>query len=121
MIHDDIKRHGAIPPRPTHNRMVEFGNLVFIAGTTAVNRSGTTRQQTEEVLRTIESYLTSAGSSKSRILSCNVWLTDIREKNQMDEAWLAWIPEDARPVRATVQALLAAPDARVEIMMIAAK
>jgi enamine deaminase RidA (YjgF/YER057c/UK114 family) len=117
----DIKRHSAIPARVTHNRMVEFGNLVFIGGTTAENRSATCKEQTEEVLKTIESFLVTAGTDKSRILSCNVWLSDIREKDQMDAAWLTWIPGDAKPVRATVQASLAAPEARVEIMMIAAK
>lgn len=45
-----------------------------------------------------------------------MWLADIRETVEMDAAWLAWIPADAKPVRATVQALLAGPDARVEIM-----
>jgi enamine deaminase RidA (YjgF/YER057c/UK114 family) len=117
----DIKRHSAVPARLTHNRMVEFGNLIFIGGTTAENRSANCKEQTQEVLNTIESFLVSAGSDKSRILSCTVWLSDIREKDQMDTAWLAWIPAGAKPVRATVQALLAAPEARVEIMMVAAK
>jgi enamine deaminase RidA (YjgF/YER057c/UK114 family) len=50
-----------------------------------------------------------------------VWINDMREKEQMDAAWQAWIPADAKPTRATVEARLATPDTRVEIMVIAAK
>jgi len=118
----DIRRHASVPPVETHNRMVEFGNLVFVAGTTATDRSASCRAQTEEILRKrIEPMLVAAGTDKTRILSCNVWLADIRDKAEMDAAWLEWIPPDCKPVRATVQALLAGPDAKVEIMMIAAR
>jgi enamine deaminase RidA (YjgF/YER057c/UK114 family) len=43
--------------------------------------------QTEEVLKKIDRSLIQAGSDKSKILWCNVWLTDIREKEQMYAAW----------------------------------
>jgi len=39
----------------------------------------------------------------------------------MNEAWTAWIVPGATPARATVEARLAAPKARVEIMVEAAK
>ncbi|MEK6594401.1 MAG: RidA family protein [Pseudomonadota bacterium] len=108
-------------PGPSLSRLVEFGNLVFVAGTTADNKSANCKAQTEEVLKKIDAFLAAAGSSKSQILWCNVWVSDMREKDQMDLAWQAWIPADAKPARATVEARLATPDTRVEIMMIAAK
>jgi len=113
-----ITRHD---PGPSLSRAVEFGNLVFVAGTTADNRTASCEEQTREVLRKIDRYLATAGSDKTRILSCNVWLADIREKDAMDAAWRAWIPADAKPARATVEARLGTPDTRVEIMMIAAR
>ena len=103
------------------SRLVEFGNLVFVAGTTAENKSASCKTQTEEVLKKIETFLKEAGSDKSKILWANVWINDMREKEQMDAAWQAWIPADAKPTRATVEARLGTPDTRVEIMMIAAK
>jgi enamine deaminase RidA (YjgF/YER057c/UK114 family) len=39
----------------------------------------------------------------------------------MDAAWKAWVDPDAKPVRACVEARLATPDTRVEIMVTAAK
>lgn len=108
-------------PGASLSRLVEFGNLVFVAGTTADDKAASCKAQTEEVLKKIEAFLKEAGSDKSKILWANVWINDMREKEQMDAAWQAWIPADAKPTRATVEARLATPDTRVEIMMIAAK
>jgi enamine deaminase RidA (YjgF/YER057c/UK114 family) len=115
---DAIKRHH---PSGSLSRLVEFGNLVFVAGTTADDKSLSCKEQTREVLRKIDRLLGEGGSSKSRILWCNVWLTDMREKDQMDAAWQEWIDADNKPARATVESRLGTPDTRVEIMMIAAK
>ena len=115
---NEIKRHH---PGASLSRLVECGNLVFVAGTTADNRGASCKAQTEEVLRKIDRLLGEAGSSKSKILWANVWLTDMREKDQMDAAWQAWVDSDAKPARATVESRLGTPDTRVEIMMIATK
>jgi enamine deaminase RidA (YjgF/YER057c/UK114 family) len=115
---DSIKRHH---PGASLSRLVECGNLVFVAGTTADNKSANCKAQTEEVLRKIDRLLDEAGTNKSKILWCNVWVNDIREKDQMDAAWQAWVDPDNKPARATVEARLATPDTRVEIMMICGK
>ena len=115
---DSIKRNH---PGASLSRLVECGNLVFVAGTTADNKSVNCKAQTEEVLKKIDRLLDEAGTNKSRILWCNVWVSDIREKDQMDAAWQAWVDPDNKPARATVEARLATPDTRVEIMMICAK
>ncbi|MGZ8202196.1 MAG: RidA family protein [Burkholderiales bacterium] len=115
---DAIKRHH---PSGSLSRLVEFGNLVFVAGTTADDKSLSCKEQTREVLRKIDRLLGDGGSSKSRILWCNVWLADMREKDQMDAAWQEWVDPDNKPTRATVESRLGTPDTRVEIMMIAAK
>lgn len=115
---EPIKRHH---PGPSLSRLVEFGNLVFVAGTTADDRSLSCKGQTQQVLQKIERLLTEAGSNKSRILWANVWVTDMREKDQMDAAWQEWVDPNNKPTRATVESRLGTPDTRVEIMMIAAK
>ena len=45
-----IKRHH---PGASLSRIVEYGNLVFIAGTTADNKSAPCKAQTEEILKGI--------------------------------------------------------------------
>jgi enamine deaminase RidA (YjgF/YER057c/UK114 family) len=117
-MNDAIKRHH---PGASLSRLVEFSNLVFVAGTTADNRDASCKTQTEEVLKKIDRLLDEAGTNKSRILWANVWVNDMREKDQMDAAWQAWVDPNNKPARATVEARLGTPDTRVEIMMIAAK
>lgn len=113
-----IKRHH---PGPTLCRAVEYGNLVFIAGTTADNKSGNAQAQTEEILKKIDGFLADCGSDKSKILSANVWVADMSEKPLMDAAWTAWVDPNNKPVRACVEAKLGSNDTRVEIMVTAAK
>ena len=117
-MNDTIKRHH---PGASLSRLVEFGNLVFVAGTTADDKSGSCKAQTAEILKKIDRFLADAGTDKSRILWCNVWVSDIREKGEMDSAWQAWVDPANKPARATVESRLATPDTRVEIMMICAK
>ena len=113
-----IKRH---QPGPVRSRCVEYGSLVFVAGTTADNKAVPCQAQTEEILRKIDSHLAAAGSDKTKILSANVWLADMGEKEQMDAAWKAWVDPNNKPARACVEARLGSPDTRVEIMVTAAK
>jgi len=113
-----IKRH---VPGPVHSRAVEYNGMVFVAGTTADDRSAGCRKQTEEILGKIDEFLAMAGTSKARLLQATVWLTDIRDKEQMDAAWKAWIDPDNKPARACIESRLGTPDTRVEIMVTAAK
>jgi len=117
MSNSITRRH----PGPTLCRAVEYGNLVFIAGTTADNKSADCKAQTAEVLKKIDSFLAECGTDKSKILSANVWVADMKEKSLMDAAWTAWVDPSNKPVRACVEAKLGSADTRVEIMVTAAK
>ncbi|HLS86637.1 MAG TPA: RidA family protein, partial [Burkholderiales bacterium] len=77
--------------------------------------------QTEEILAEIDRLLAKAGSSKSKVLSATIWVTDIRHRAAMNEAWTAWADPKNLPARACVEAKLADPNALVEIMVVAAK
>lgn len=100
---------------------VEYGNLVFVAGTVPDNLSAGVKEQTAEVLRKIDALLAKSGTSKSKILNATIWLPDIRDRDVMNEAWLAWMDPANPPARACVQAALANPRIMVEIAIIAAK
>ena len=50
-----------------------------------------------------------------------VYVTDMRLKPQMDEAWTAWIDPNNTPARACVETRLGTPDTLVEIMVVAAQ
>ena len=65
--------------------------------------------------------LAEAGSDKSKILSVNIWLSDIRTFDEMNAVWDKWVSKDNKPARATVESRLAGPQYLVEIMCVAAK
>jgi enamine deaminase RidA (YjgF/YER057c/UK114 family) len=76
--------------------------------------------QTEEVLRKIDAVLAKAGTSKSRILTATVYMADASRKDEMNEAWMAWVDRSNLPARAAVGAVHT-PGTLVEIMVCAAK
>ncbi len=109
-----------IRPGRRMSQVVIHGNTVYLSGLTADPPSGSAREQTARILEQIDQLLKEAGTDKTRLLLANVWLSDIRYFDEMNEAWEAWIAKDCAPVRATVEAKLAGPEYLVEIMVQAA-
>lgn len=93
---------------------------VYLAGQVPSDTSADMRGQTEQVLDTIERLLTSVGSAKDQLLSATIWVTDMAEFDAMNAAWDAWVAPGRPPVRACVEARLAKPEWKVEIMVVAA-
>jgi enamine deaminase RidA (YjgF/YER057c/UK114 family) len=113
-----IKR---ISPGPRLSQAVSFGDTVYVAGQVASDTSEDARGQTRQILAQIDALLAQGGSDKNRILWANVWLADMADYAAMNEAWEAWVPKGQAPARATVEARLAAPQYKVEIMCVAAR
>ncbi|MFZ5732451.1 MAG: RidA family protein [Pseudomonadota bacterium] len=103
------------------SQAVEYGGVVYLAGITASDVTQGARGQTEQILKTIDELLAAANSHKSRILSANIWVSDIRFRDEMNVAWTAWADPKNLPARATVEAKMADPKILVEIMVVAAK
>jgi len=103
------------------SRAVVYGNTVYLAGITADDRSKGMRAQTAEILAKIDALLKTAGTDKAKLLSATIWVSDLRAKPEMDEAWAAWADQQNLPARACVEARLGSPDTLVEIMVQAAK
>jgi len=110
-----------IKPGPRMSQAVVHGNTVYLQGLTADDASLDVKGQTAQILAKIDTLLAQAGSDKSKLLSANIWLTDIGTWSQMNEVWDAWVSPGNAPARATVQAKLAVPGWKVEIMVQAAK
>jgi enamine deaminase RidA (YjgF/YER057c/UK114 family) len=107
---------------PRMSKGVIHGNTVYVAGQVAANAAGkSVSDQTKDILGIIDSILKDAGTDKSKLLSANIWLTDISTFNEMNAVWDAWVSQGNTPARATVGAQLAAPQYNVEIAVIAAR
>jgi enamine deaminase RidA (YjgF/YER057c/UK114 family) len=101
--------------------MTVHNGTVYLAGQIAEKTAGQDIvAQTMEVLATIDSLLEQAGSHKSKILRCQIFLADLADFARMNTIWEAWVVPGHTPARATVQAALAKPEWRIEIVVTAA-
>lgn len=105
---------------PRMSQVVVHGGTVYVAGKVARNSKGSLEEQTRDVLEQIEALLAEAGSSKSKLLSINIYLPNIADFDAMNVVYDAWVDRDNPPVRACIEARLANPDLRIEITAIAA-
>ncbi|MGZ5082671.1 MAG: RidA family protein [Usitatibacter sp.] len=99
---------------------VVHGNTVYLAGEVPDDGTKDIAGQTEEVLAKIEKLLKQAGSDKSKLLSAQIFLPDMKDFAGMNVAWEKWVVPGQTPARATIEAKLANPAYKVEIMCIAA-
>ena len=113
-----IKRH---EPSKIYFKVVEANGFVFTAGIVADDIKQDVKGQTQQVLAEIDRVLKVAGTDKSKVVSATIWVTDIRNRDAMNEAWNAWTGGENLPGRACIQAALADPRMLVEIAVVAAK
>lgn len=118
----DIRRIDTTqPPGPRMSRAVVRGDTVYLAGLTAGDTAQDIKGQTKQILDKIDSYLAQAGTSKSNLLSANLWIKDMALFAEMNSVWNAWVDPENPPARACVKAEMARPEVLVEIMVTAAK
>ena len=105
------------------SQVVATDTTVYLAGQVATGpaKGASVAEQTKEILAAIDRYLAEMGSSKSKILQVQIWLSDMATFAEMNEVWDAWVDPKATPARACVQSPLASPDWKVEIMVTAAR
>src|SRR5262249_25414534 len=70
-----IERHDT---GPRMSKAVIHGDTVYLAGIVADNPKGqSTAEQTRSILLQIDSFLATAGTNKTKLLSANIWITDM--------------------------------------------
>jgi enamine deaminase RidA (YjgF/YER057c/UK114 family) len=112
-----IKRIGV---GPRMSKAVVANGMVFLAGQVADKTAGkSVGEQTKEILAIIDDLLKQAGTDKSKLVTANIWLSDISTFAQMNAEWDAWVSAGNTPARATVESKLARPELTVEIMVTA--
>ena len=111
-----IQRHGST--RRYSDSVVHNGTVYLVE--VPSNLDADITGQTENLLASIERLLAQAGSDKSCLLMATIYLADMADYSAMNAVWDAWFPEGCAPARACVQARLANPGFRVEIVLTAA-
>lgn len=94
--------------------------IIYLAGQIAEQTSADIGEQTREVLGHVDRLLTEAGSDKTCILMAQIFIADMADFAGMNAVWDEWVAPGHTPPRATVEAKLANPACRVEIVITAA-
>ena len=102
------------------SEMAVHNGVCYLAGQVAVDDTQDVAGQTRQVLAAIDALLARAGSDKSKLLMVQIFLADLADFPAMNEVWEAWLPAGNAPPRATVQAALARPGWKVEMVVTAA-
>ena len=108
-----------LDPGPRMSEASIHNGIVYLAGQIPETVDAAIEVQTAEVLAAIDALLAQAGSDKSRILRAQIFLADINDFAGMNRAWDAWVVAGNAPARATVEAKLANPAWKVEIVVTA--
>ena len=112
---------GAIGP---YSQAIKAGGMVFCSGQIPIDPatgefvSDVVAEQTEQVLKNLGEVLKAAGSSLDNVVKTTVFLADMNDFVEMNEAYGRFF-SDNKPARATVQAARLPRDARIEIDCIA--
>ena len=101
------------------SEVVMHDGKAYLCGVVA-ERGTTVAEQTRDVLAQIDDMLARAGTDKTKLLKVNIWLTDITTIGEMNAVWDQWAVAGKTPARATVEAKLADPSWKIEIMAEAA-
>ena len=102
------------------SEMAVHNGVCYLAGQVAADAGQDMIGQTTQVLSAIDALLTRAGTDKSKLLMCQIFITDLADFPAMNAVWEAWLPAGHAPPRATVVARLAKPEWRVEMVVTAA-
>lgn len=105
---------------PRMSEMAVHNGTVYLAGQVANDASQDIGGQTRQVLACIDELLARAGSDKGRILMAQIFLADLNDFAGMNAVWDAWVVPGQTPPRATVQAALAKPEWKIEMVVTAA-
>ena len=105
---------------PRMCEMSVHNGVAYLAGQIAEDGSQDIGGQTRQVLAAIDALLARAGSDKSKILRAQIFLADLADFAGMNAVWESWVVPGNTPARATVQAALAKPEWKVEIVVTAA-
>lgn len=102
------------------SEMAMYNGVCYLAGQVAADGSQDIAGQTRQVLAAIDALLAQAGTDKTKILRAQIFLADISEFPGMNAVWDTWVVPGHTPPRATVEAKLAKPEWKVEIVVTAA-
>lgn len=109
-----------------YSQAIQVGNTLYLSG--QIGLVPETRElagddlasQTHQTLQNIEAILTASGYQISDVVKSQVYLADMDDYSTFNDIYVQYFPEDP-PARAVVEVSRIPLDAKIEIMITAAK
>lgn len=104
---DTLTPDGVMHPIGPYSHVARAGNLVMVSATAGVDPESNelagpdVGSQTEQILKSFERLLGSAGSDLAHVLHINVFLKDMQDFEAMNEAYARYLG-DIRPARTAI-------------------
>ncbi|KGB80811.1 endoribonuclease L-PSP [Rhodovulum sp. NI22] len=114
----EIIRH--IKTRINH-RIVEVEGMLHFGGLIADDLTLDMKGQTEQICAKIDALLAEVGSSKEKLVTAMLYITDFDQKEGMNEAWLSWLDADDLPTRATIGVANLGKNVLIEVVVSAVR
>lgn len=108
-----------------YNQAVVAAGLVHCSGQVALDPAsgeliaGGVKEQTARVMDNLAAVLSAAGSSLSRVIKCNVYLTDLSDFAAVNEVYGSYFDAGEAPARACVEVSRLPKEVSVEIDCVA--
>lgn len=102
------------------SEMAVYNGVAYLAGQVAEDDTLDMYGQAKQVLASIDKLLVEADTDKSRILMAQVFVANMIEFDEFNRAWDEWVAEGNAPPRASIEAKLANPNWKIEIVVTAA-
>jgi enamine deaminase RidA (YjgF/YER057c/UK114 family) len=114
-----IKRSG--PHAGLLHEVVEHNGTLYLAGIVTEDKSLDMTGQAKSVFKQIDQLLAANGSSKDKLLTALIFVTNMKDKPAMNAVWKEWLSPANLPTRATIGVSDLEPGILIEVVTTAAK
>lgn len=121
-----IYSKGAPDPIGPYSQAIQSGNLLFVSGQVAIEKSTgfliteDIEQETAQVMKNLKEILKAAGMDFSDVMKCTIFLKDMDDFPKVNEVYSQYFKTQP-PARETVEVSRLPKDVNVEISCIAIK
>lgn len=122
-----INTSNAPAPIGPYNQAVLSGNTLYISGQIPMNPlnntliKGDIKQETVQVMENLKAILLEADMTFKHVVKTSIFVKDMHQFSQINEAYAAYFDADIAPARETVEVVNLPKFVNVEISMIAVK
>jgi len=115
-----IKTHLAPKAIGAYSQGILYGNLIFTSGQIPLDVKTNTiisekfHDQAHQVLNNLKNLIESEGSSLEKIIKLNVYLTDLRNFDKLNEIFIDFF-KNIYPARSVVEVSRLPKDSKIEI------